>query len=73
MCFGTSKFYPYIWADNIFIDFFFKRKFLILKKFYWIDKLKTTNIGSGYGPVPSGNKPLAEPLLIKNLNIIWHH
>ena len=31
------------------------------------------NIGSGNGLVPSGNKPLPEPMLIQIYVTIWHH
>ena len=31
------------------------------------------NIGSGNGLVPSGNKPLSEPVLTKISNAIWRH
>ena len=31
------------------------------------------NIGSGNGLVPSGNKPLPEPMLTKVYVAIWHH
>ena len=31
------------------------------------------NIGSGKGLVPSGNKPLPEPVLTKIGNAIWRH
>ena len=31
------------------------------------------NIGSGNGLVPSGNKPLPEPMLIMFYDAIWHH
>ena len=30
------------------------------------------NIGSGNGLVPSGNKPLPEPMLTKYNDAIWH-
>ena len=33
----------------------------------------SVNIGSGNGLVPSGNKPLPEPMLIKISNAIWRH
>ena len=33
----------------------------------------SVNIGSGNGLVPSGNKPLPEPLLTKICVAIWHH
>ena len=36
---------------------------------YWLQ----VNIGSGDGMVPSGNKPLPEPLLTKFSNAIWRH
>ena len=32
-----------------------------------------SNIGSGNGLVPSGNKPLPEPVLTKISNAIWCH
>ena len=31
------------------------------------------DIGSGNGLVPSGNKPLPEPVLTKISNAIWRH
>ena len=31
------------------------------------------NIGSGIGLVPSGNKPLPDPMLTKFYHTIWHH
>ena len=31
------------------------------------------NIGAGNGLVPSGNKPLPEPVLTKISNAIWRH
>ena len=31
------------------------------------------NIGSGNGRVPSGSKPLPEPMLTMNYVAIWHH
>ena len=33
----------------------------------------SVNIGSGNGLVPSGNKPLPEPVLTKISNAIWRH
>ena len=33
----------------------------------------SVNLGSGNGLVPSGNKPLPEPMLTKFYDIIWHH
>ena len=35
--------------------------------------LWSVNIGSGNGLVPSGNKPLPEPMLTKLSNTIWRH
>ena len=31
------------------------------------------NIGSGSGLVPSGNKPLPEPMLTQSLVTLWRH
>ena len=36
---------------------------------YWWE----VNIGLGYGLVPSGNKPLPEPMLAQVPDTIWHH
>ena len=36
---------------------------------YWWE----VNIGSGSGLVPSGNKPLPEPVLTKIPNAIWRN
>ena len=33
----------------------------------------TVNIGSGNSLVPSGNKPLPEPMLIQTIVAIWRH
>ena len=33
----------------------------------------SVNIGSGNGLVPSGNKPLPEPMLTQTSVAIWHH
>ena len=38
-------------------------------KLQWWD----VNIGSGNGLVPSGNKPLPDPVLTKTLVAIWRH
>ena len=32
-----------------------------------------SNIGSGNGLVPSGNKPLPEPMLAQICVTLWHH
>ena len=37
------------------------------------DLTDDVNIGSGNGLVPSGNKPLPEPVLTKISNAIWRH
>ena len=54
-----------------------------LKFISWIDNLSNedatephwwkVNIDSGNGLVPSGNKPLPEPMLTKIYDGIWHH
>ena len=31
------------------------------------------NIGSGYGLMPDGTKPLPEPMLLKVHDAIWRH
>ena len=69
------------------LDGILKKQFSII--FYWLvssdllmimppDESHGTywwwvNIGSGNGSVPSGNKPLPDPMLIQIFNTIWHH
>ena len=40
----------------------------------WVDMhLMIVNIGLGNGMVPSGTKPLPEPMLTQSYDAIWHH
>ena len=39
----------------------------------WMPQNLTVNIGSGNGLVPSGNKPLPEPMLTQSLVALWRH
>ena len=57
--------------ERKFFLFFFVEKSVefVLKESDWLEVI----IDSGNGLVPSGNKPLAEPMLTQIYVPIWHH